>query len=127
MKNNPLPSESKHERRLEVRRSPEFDRELAKLRDRVAGNDGEAKYLLEIIEKGLAKLESDLEAGKHIPKKQVPRGYVQKYGVTNLWKLNLDSYWRLIYTLTGDQVTLYLIVLEVLDHKKYDRKFGYHS
>lgn len=39
----------------------------------------------------------------------------------------LDRYWRLIYTLQGDTVRLFCIVLEVLEHKKYDRKFGYHT
>ena len=51
---------------------------------------------------------------------------MQKYGVKNLWKYNLDSYWRMIYTLTGNQVEMFLIYLEYLGHKEYGRKFGYH-
>ncbi|MFQ5406175.1 MAG: hypothetical protein ACE5DI_03410 [Candidatus Micrarchaeia archaeon] len=57
----------------------------------------------------------------------IPKECIAKYGVTNLWKLNLDSYWRLIYTLEGDAVKLFLIVLDVLNHKKYNRKFGYRT
>lgn len=111
----------------EVSLSPEFNKEFVELRVKAEKGDGEARYLLEIIEKGLAKLMASPEAGKHVPKRLIPKGYMTKYGVTNLWKLNLDSYWRLIYTLEGDRVKLYAIVLEVLDHKRYDRKFGYHS
>ena len=111
----------------EVRLSPEFNEEFVELQARSAKGSGEARYLLEIIDKGLAKLASNPEAGKHIPKRQIPKEYFVKYGVTNLWKLNLDSYWRLIYTLQGTQVRLFAIVLEVLDHKKYNRKFKYHT
>ena len=50
-----------------------------------------------------------------------------KYGVTHLWKLNLDRYWRMIYTIVGDEVRLVSIIIEVLNHKKYDRKFGYRT
>ena len=53
--------------------------------------------------------------------------YVVKYGVTNLWKLNLDRYWRMIYTIVGDEVRLVSVIIEVLDHKKYNRKFGYRT
>ncbi|MBI5225553.1 type II toxin-antitoxin system RelE/ParE family toxin [Candidatus Micrarchaeota archaeon] len=111
----------------EVRLAPEFSEEFVKLKSKSEKGSGEARYLLEILEKGLAKLMASPEAGKHIPKRLIPKEYQVKYGVTNLWKLNLDSYWRLIYTLEGDRVRLFAIVLEVLDHRKYDRKFGYHT
>jgi hypothetical protein len=111
----------------EVRLEPEFNKEFIELRAKAEKGNGEARYLLEIVEKGLAKLMASPEAGKHIPKRLIPREYIVKFGVTNLWKLNLDSYWRLIYTLEGDRVKLYAIVLEVLDHHKYNRKFGYHT
>lgn len=109
----------------EVRLSKEFNKEFAKLEERAAKGDGEAKYLLRIISKGLAKLAKSPKAGKHVPRKLVAKDYVARYGVTNLWKLNLDACWRMIYTLEGDRVMLHCIVLEVLDHKKYNRKFGY--
>jgi len=111
----------------EVSLSSEFNKEFIELRAKAEKGNGEARYLLEIVEKGLAKLMASPEAGKHVPKRLIPKEYIVRYGVTNLWKLNLDSYWRLIYTLEGDRVKLYAIVLEVLDHRRYDRKFGYLS
>ncbi len=110
-----------------MRFSREFSEEYAELKKRADSGHGEAKYLLAIIDKAIAKLKRDREAGKRIPKRLIPREYVVKYGVTNLWKLNLDRYWRMIYTIVGDQIRLVSIVIEVLDHKKYDRKFGYHT
>ena len=111
----------------EVRFSREFSEEYAKLRQRAECGEGEARYLLKIIDKGVTKLKLNREAGKRIPKRLIPREYVTKYGVTNLWKLNLDRYWRMIYTIVGDEIQLVTIVIEILNHKKYDRKFGYRT
>jgi len=112
---------------LEIRYSEDFSKDYVKLRSKADRGDGEAKYLLELISKATAKLAQNPEAGKKIPRKLWPREYVQKYDVRNLWKYNLDSYWRMIYMLTGNQVEMFLIYLEYLDHKEYDRKFGYHT
>lgn len=111
----------------EVRFSREFSEEYSKLKKRAESGRGEARYLVKIIDKGIAKLKRDREAGKRIPKRLIPRGYAVKYGVTNLWKLNLDRYWRMIYTIVGDEVRLVSIIIEVLNHKKYDIKFGYRT
>lgn len=111
----------------EVRLSKEFAKEFAELEAKAEKGSGEAKYLLALVDKGIAKLAADPEAGKHVPKRLIPKEYLAKYGLTNLWKLNLDAFWRLTYTLEGDRVKLFAIVLEVLDHKKYNRKFGYRT
>ncbi|MBI3413044.1 MAG: hypothetical protein HY051_03125 [Candidatus Aenigmarchaeota archaeon] len=70
---------------------------------------------------------ANVQAGKHIPKKLWPTEYVRKYDITNLWKLNLDSYWRALYTLRGGQPEIIAFVLDLMDHKEYDRKFGYKT
>ena len=111
----------------EVRFSKEFSEEYTKLKRRAESGRGEARYLVRIIDKGIAKLKRDREAGKRIPKRLIPRDYLVKYDVTNLWKLNLDRYWRMIYTIVGDEIRLVSIIIEVLNHKKYDRKFGYRT
>lgn len=110
-----------------MRFSKEFSEEYAKLKQRAESGRGDAKYLVRIIDKGIAKLKRDREAGKRIPKRRIPRDYLIKYGVTNMWKLNLDRYWRMIYTIVGDEIRLVSIIIEVLNHKKYDRKFGYRT
>jgi len=92
---------------------------------------GEGKYedtqLFNFIQRAISDLRKNPTCGIKIPKNLWPKEYVTEYGVNNLWKLNLDSYWRMIYTIVGDQAQLIGIILEVLDHKKYDRKFGYKT
>ena len=51
--------------------------------------------------------------------------YVEKYGITNLWKLNVSKDWRIIYTIQGNEIEVISIILESLSHKEYERKFGY--
>lgn len=109
----------------EIRYSKEFEKDFSKLKQKAEKGDSEAKYLLELIFRATGKLSLDFEAGKKIPKRLWPKEYVQKHDITNLWKINLDSYWRLIYTLTGNSANLFLIYLECMDHNDYNRKFHY--
>lgn len=62
-----------------------------------------------------------------------PDKYIERYEVTNLWKINLPGYWRMIYTLRQplreiteiDVITIWLDALDILDHNKYNKIFGY--
>lgn len=37
----------------------------------------------------------------------------------------LPDAWRLIYTIKDDKVDILSVILEWLDHKNYERRFGY--
>ena len=54
-------------------------------------------------------------------------GYKIKYEAKNLFRVELPSFWRMLYTLTDgeSQIEIVAFVLDVLDHKDYDKKFGY--
>ncbi|HLD58279.1 MAG TPA: hypothetical protein VI977_01390 [archaeon] len=105
----------------------DFDKEFEKLKQRAKQGEGESVQLVKLIEKGIEKLKYDYKYGDHISRKKIPAEYVEKYGVENLWKLDLSSFWRLIYTVRGTEIEVISVLLEVLDHKKYDRKFGYKT
>lgn len=107
--------------------APGFDKEFEELKKRAKQGDGESIYLIKIIEKGIEKLKYDYKYGDHISKEKIPKEYTEKYGVKNLWKLDLSHFWRLIYTVRGTEVEVISILLEVIDHKNYDRKFGYKT
>jgi mRNA-degrading endonuclease RelE of RelBE toxin-antitoxin system len=109
----------------EIQLSKEFAKEFAALQKRSEKGDGDAEKLLKLIEKGIAKLVESHEAGQKIQKKLWPRYYEQKYGIANLWRLRLDSCWRMIYTIVGENVRIVTVILEVMEHKDYDRRFGY--
>ena len=65
--------------------------------------------------------------GDPIPKYLIPKEYVVKYGVTSLFHVELSGFWRMLYTLTNgeEEVEIIAFVLDIINHKEYDKKFGY--
>jgi hypothetical protein len=82
-------------------------------------------YLEKIITNGIDTLRENMFAGTKIERKKFPKYYVKKYGIRNLYKINLDSKTRATYTLVADGAGVAVIILEVLDHKNYQKRFGY--
>lgn len=64
-------------------------------------------------------------AGDQIPKKQIPEKYSIEYDVSNLWRIELADRWRLVYTITGNQLEIINFVLDIFNHREYDKIFGY--
>lgn len=83
--------------------------------------------LLKSIERAKNNLKIDPQYGIHIPRRVISKSVVVRYGTDRLWKVDLVGYWRLIYTLTGDEIKIIAFVLEFMDHKKYDKVFGYRK
>lgn len=61
----------------------------------------------------------------HIEKRKIPTEYIREYDVNNLWKVNLSGAWRMIYTIRGSEVDIIALILDLMDHKEYNKKFGY--
>jgi Txe/YoeB family toxin of Txe-Axe toxin-antitoxin module len=85
----------------------------------------EEKELHKQITRALCDLKKNAYIGIQIPKNLIPKEYLQKYNITNLWKYNLPNAWRLIYSVGKDDIEIISIVLEWLDHKEYERRFNY--
>ena len=61
--------------------------------------------------------------GDNIPKKLIPK----EYGVGNLWRVELSGFWRMLYTIKGDQIEIICFVLDILNHEDYNKRFGYRK
>ncbi len=59
--------------------------------------------------------------GDNIPKHLIPK----EYNVKNLWRVELTGFWRMLYTIKGDQIEVICFILDILNHKDYNKKFGY--
>lgn len=84
----------------------------------------------DLIKKGLTRAIKDLRSnafcGIHVPKRLIPREYIRKYGINNLWKYNLPKGWRLLYTVTAEnEVELISAILDWFDHKAYEKRMNY--
>jgi hypothetical protein len=107
-----------------VGKKPSCVKAVKAVADFVSSLDSDSR-LRQIVDKALDVLEENMFAGQLIEKKKFPKIYVQKYGVTNLYKYNLDRSTRLTYTIVGDESGLAVVVLEILNHKEYEKRFGY--
>jgi len=77
--------------------------------------------LLNSIKQKINFLKENPFYGDNIPKKLIPKDS----SVQNLWRIELPNFWRMIYTIKGDEIEINCFVLEIFNHKKYDKFFGY--
>ena len=113
---------------IRVKHSPVFEQQLKNLREAIRDQDGKFhNQLLKAIEREEDNLRIDMHRGIQIEKSKIPKEYVIQYGVTNLWKINLTGFWRMIYTIVGNEFEIISVLLEFMDHKEYDRKFHYRK
>jgi len=80
--------------------------------------------LLKSINKAIDRLKVNAQAGDHVPKKTAQKA-LRYYEVESIWRLELVNYWRLIYTITADEVDIIAFVLDCVDHPTYNKIFGY--
>lgn len=85
------------------------------------------KAILDSLHKKTDLIKENIHFGQPIAKKLIPDEYKTKYNTKNLFRVELPKYWRMLYTLTGSgsNIEIVVLVIDVMDHKTYDKKFGY--
>ncbi len=85
--------------------------------------------ILNSVQTKLSILQSNLQYGDHIKQSLVPQVYEMIYGVKSLYRVELSSFWRLLYTLFPgeDSGQVVVFIVDILDHSTYDKKFGYRK
>ena len=85
----------------------------------------EEKELFGFITRAINDLKENPFCGIRLPNKLIPRTYVEKFRINNLWKYNLPNSWRLTYSIIGNQIKIVSLILEWFNHKEYERRFKY--
>ena len=93
--------------------------------ERLKESKTEDKKLYEWINRALDDLEENAFCGIQVAKRLIPKVYIQKYEIDNLWKYDLPKGWRLLYSVSNNEVNVLSIILEWMDHKEYERRFRY--
>jgi len=106
--------------------SPEAE-EVYKYLNKEAPNSKTERMLLNAINKKIELIKTNFHYGDPIAKNLIPEEYKVKYEITNLFRVELPNFWRMLYTLkdSENQIEIIAFVLDIIDHKKYDKKFGY--
>ncbi|MBR9692707.1 hypothetical protein GOV07_02115 [Candidatus Woesearchaeota archaeon] len=84
----------------------------------------ESKAILASFERNKEILKENPQFGNPIRKQLIPKE-LKKLEITNLYRVELANYWRMLYTVEGDSNNIFVIILRIIDHKEYDRLFGY--
>ena len=83
--------------------------------------------LFSSIENKKEELQKNPFYGVQIPKNLIPRIYIERYDVENLWKCNLSLAWRAIYFIKGERERIFVSIVDLVDHSTYDKIFGYRK
>jgi len=73
----------------------------------------------------LVQIKNDITVGDRIPNDRWPRCYIQAHDVNNLRRYSLPGGWRIIYTIYAKNRNVTCNILEIFDHKNYEKRFGY--
>lgn len=71
-------------------------------------------------------LKENMFAGEQVQKRLIPRHYIERYGVNNLYRYRHPEAYRSCYTLVNyPGVGVCPLVIDLLSHPEYERLFGY--
>ena len=115
---------------IEIRFDEEAYQEYEELQDLVAqGKRAKKKptyeQLLSSINTAIRNIKANPHYGDLIRRKYISKSTVNKYGTDKIFRVELVGYWRLLYTLIGDEVKIIAFILEFMDHERYNKIFGY--
>lgn len=97
----------------ELRQAYESWEELA------ARHQQPAQVVWKSLQVCLARLRTDAQWGEVIRQPSIPLYFRERYGVSNLYGMDLAAFHRCFYTIANRSV----ILLDLVDHPAYDRWF----
>ena len=85
----------------------------------------EEKKLYKWISRAINDLKRNAFSGAAVPKEQIPKKYYKEFEAKTIWKYDLPNGYRIIYTIENNEVEIFAVILEWMDHTKYNRIFKY--
>ena len=101
------------------------DKKVKEAYEKLKDSITEDKNLYKWLNRAFDDLAENSFCGIQIPKKLIPKEYLKKYGIDNLWKYDLPKGWRLIYSVVNGEVQILSVILEWMSHKDYEKRFKY--
>jgi len=81
-----------------------IDPALKKAYEGLKAGTNDERDLHRFLTRAFKDIQENAFCGIQIPKKQIPKVYLKKYGIKNVWKYNLPNAWRLIYSIKGGNI-----------------------
>ena len=83
-----------------------------------------ARSLVRAVHHKIEFVKEDPRYGDAIEKQNIPAKY-KEAGITNLFRVELPQFWRLLYTISSEENKMKIIITDILDHENYNKLFGY--
>lgn len=98
-----------------------------KVYKRLKKDSKEERMILDRFHDKVSLIKQDIHHGNPINKRLIPAMYKKKYGIKNLFRVELPQFWRFVYTLTDgeNKEEIIIFILDIFDHKTYNRIFSY--
>ncbi len=77
------------------------------------------------VKETIDDLKKNKIVGFRLKQGQIPQYYVKKHDINAVYKLDLPGYWRLIYGILVIHGERKALLMELFDHDKYNKRFGY--
>ena len=87
------------------------------------------KSLLKAVNYKIDLIKNNFQYGDPIGKDLIPEEYQKRYGIKNLFRVELPDFWRMLYSVGDDSSNIEIVafVLDIIDHPTYNKKFGYRK
>ncbi len=87
------------------------------------------RMILKSVRQKIDLIKINPHYGNPISKNKIPQEYKKIYETTNLFRIELPNFWRMLYTLVEGETKIEIVafVLDIIDHKDYNKKFGYNK
>lgn len=86
--------------------------------------DHQSQSILNSIDRVISVLKENPQFGDPIKKELIPKKFKEQ-GIKNLYRAELSNFWRMLYTIEGNQIEIFLFILSITDHPDYNKLFGY--
>ncbi len=88
--------------------------------------DKESQSLMRSIERVIGVLKQNPQFGDPIRKELIPHSF-KLMNMKNLYRIELSNFWRMLYTIEGNEIEILLFILSIVDHDDYDKLFDYRK
>lgn len=87
------------------------------------------KSILKAIKTKFDFIKANPHYGDPLAKYLIPKEYSLKYGTRGIYRVELPNFWRMIYSLENgeEKIEIIAFILDIFNHKDYDKKFGYRG
>lgn len=85
------------------------------------------EQILKSINKVLDNIKHNPNYGDLVPQKYLNKELISRYGTNKIYRVELVGFWRLLYTLIGDEIQIIAIILDFMDHEEYSKLFQYRK